>query len=740
MKSATPSGITAEKRQGNTPGLHPSLCFGCGREYVPARLTQVRCRPNCGRSRASEAKRTQQDKHRARATQRQGPRHFIAIDGEGVTDSDGTHRYVLLSCGDKHLSNDGAHLEFGEILTFLWACFEEAPAGSIFVGFYLKYDWAQWLRTLPENRAKALLDPVMIAKRQRTAYQHLPPFPVDYNGWEFDYLPGKRFKFRPRKGKVWCYINDVGSYFQSSFLKAIDPHNNPNPVVTPEEYALIADGKARRQSAIFDPEMVRYNLLECDVLARLMRQLEEGMREESLRPSRSQWHGPGQLAQLWLGKVKAPKGETVREVVPEPVRLAARASYYGGWFEIFWHGPVIGTSWGYDINSAYPHIMAGLPCLLHGTWTHTVESHSDSGSRSELRKERPAGRLLTRPEQWGLGERLVFVRARLEGRHSIVGAMLHRNPQRSILRPRVTEGWFVASELAAALDAAFVDKVREFERWTYQPGCDCPPPLAGIAELYAGRLAVGKGSPAGKARKLVYNSCAGKFQQSVGTPAFGNPVYASLITAGCRALIARAIASHPRGAQDVLMVATDGVVFRSRHTRLDLDKERLGAWTENRHENLSLFMPGVYWDDDDRRRIGDGEQPVFKSRGIAARDLSQHITKLDRAWSRFKQWPKMTLPVSFQLVSPKQALDRKKWELCGVVSTDKTRVVSADPKLKRIAAGPGRSKPYQEPKIVTSLPYDGLFGDEMRAFMDDEFGDHPDGPVGELLAEALHDN
>jgi hypothetical protein len=753
--SAIRSGII----QGNTAGYPPSLCFGCGKEYQPARWNQLRCRPNCGRSRvgAWATARPSAHKHAARTATRAAPQVFIGVDGEGVTDPvTGEHRYVLLSCGDRHLSQDSAHLQFGEILTFMWACFEEDysdEACPVYVGFYLKYDFSQWIRTLPEDRARWLLDPVFIAKRQRRE-PHRPPAPVFYQGWEFDYLPGKRFRLRPEgKTKIsrieggklvtpWMYVNDTGSYFQSSFLKAINPVGNQNPVVTLEEYNIIAEGKRRRETAEFDPAMIKYNLLECQVLARLMAQLGEGMRKEELKPQRDAWHGPGQLAQLWLGKIKAPKGQAVRDATPETVREAARASYYGGWFELFWHGPVPGEAWGYDINSAYSAVMAALPCILHGEWTQTVE--------------RPAGRLLTRPEQWALREGLVFIRARLEGSHSVIGAMLHRNPQRSILRPRTTEGWFVGTELAAACDAAFVSKVREFERWTFQAHCNCPPPLAPLAELYVGRIAVGKATPQGKAMKLIYNSCAGKIQQSIGQPAYANPVYGTLITAGCRTLIAQAIGSHPKGAQHVLMVATDGVVFRSPHTRLDLDKERLGAWTENRHQNLSLFMPGVYWDDDDRERIRKGEQPVFKSRGIAARDLSQHIAAIDRAWSR-PGWPKMTLPVGFQLVSPKQALDRKKWELCGcVISADKpatwpidkktgkpkkpVRVISADPKMKRVATKPGQSQPWQEPKELVSLPYDGSFGEELRAFAEDEFGDHPDGPIGEMLAEAMHDN
>lgn len=753
--NATPSGITSAVASYVAPPRHshnlaPARCAGCGREFVPLRWNQTRCKPHC---RQAQRARTSQYAHAAREAKRAAPRRFVGIDGEGVTDElTGDHRYVMLRCGERYLAHDGAHLNFNDVLTFLWGCFEEdysTETCPIYVGFYLKYDFAQWFRTLPENRARYLFDPDKIALRRRTKLPHLPPFPVLYGGWRFDYLPGKRFVFQPaaqsalttidRDGQPstpWCYINDVGAYFQSSFLKAINPEGNPNPVVSQEEFNLIADGKMRRESAEFDAGMIEYNRLECDVLARLMAQLDEGMRQEALRPNRKQWHGPGQLAQLWLHKIGAPKGEAVREAVPEAVREAARASYYGGWFEIFWHGPVAGTSWGYDINSAYPYVMSRLPCLLHGSWHHS--------------EERSGGRLLTWERKAELGRGWGFVRARVQGKHPIVGGMLHRSPNRTILRPRITEGWFVASELAAAIAAGFVDGVRLFERWQYAP-CACPPPLAPIAELYAGRLAVGKASPAGKARKLVYNSCAGKQQQSVGQPAYANPVNASLITSGCRELITRAIASHPTGARDLLMVATDGVVFRTPHTALEMDRERLGAWSEERHENLSLYMPGVYWDDASRARIARGEAPVFKSRGIAARDLAKQIERIDAAWLNFKSWPKMTLDVSFQLVAPKQALARGRWDTCGnVISATRpetwiagkkpVRVISADPKQKRIAARPGRSTPHNQAKEVGSLPYDGMFGDEMRAFAEAEFGDHPDGPPGELLPEALLDN
>lgn len=732
MKSrrSTPSGITLAE------------CVGCGQAFEPANGNQTRCKPGCGWKR----QRTTQQAHQARTVMRAGPREFICIDGEGVTDPEtGEHKYVLLSCGDKHLSFDGAALEFGEIATFLWQCYLENPR-AIFVGFYLKYDWSQWLRSIPRERAAALLSEKGIKQRQREG-EHLPPWPVTLGGWDFDYLYGRRFKLRPhwkprwfkdamKRHRLvcrgcdgckcpweWLWINDCGSYFQTTLLKAInpDPEKNPNPVCTQEEYDIIAKGKDRRRSAEYDPEMIRYNQLECEVTAKLMSQLAEGMRAEGLRPKRDQWYGPGQLAQLWLQKIKAPTGVEVREAVPEGAREAGRGAYFGGWFEIFWHGPYPGTSYSYDINSAYPFIMSKLPCLLHGHWRH-----EDSET---MRRLNPLTLL----------DGFQLVRAKVRGSNTVVGAMLHRNQTKTILRPQQTKGWFWGHELKAAWQAGFidVDGIRLYERWRYAP-CSCPPPLAAIADLYEGRIALGKESPAGKARKLIYNSCAGKFQQSVGKPVFGNPIYASAITAGCRAMICHAIGTHPRGADALLMVATDGVAFRWPHPTLEMHKTRLGAWTLTEHENLSLFMPGVYWDDETRRLVEAGEAGVFKSRGIPAKDLSLRLEALDAAWKPFRGWPEMPIPISFQLISPKQALDRGDWSLCGQVSSG-NRDISANPEQKRWAFGPGRSAPHEQPKDIKSLAYKGEFGDELRAQNDADYGDHPDGPILQLQAEVLHD-
>ncbi len=690
------------------------ICIGCQKEiplagYAKVRANKLRCSRDCGRSKGRD--RASGD-HVARKLMIQ-QRDFIGVDGEGVTDPDGTHRYVLLTVGNESLHRDGATLSTLEIFAFLYDQLKDHPDAA-FVGFYLGYDFAQWLRDLPAERAAMLLTGAGIAKRKRRL-PHMPPFPVYYEGWEFDLLGMRRFKLRPHHPakQPWLTICDVGSYYQQSFLKAIDPSKSVAPIVTESEHSLISAGKDGRSGHKFDTDMIRYNALECDVLARLMVQLRDGLLSDNINLAKNQWIGPGQAAKAWFKTIGIPRGEVVRQRTPPSFREAARSAYFGGWFEIMWHGPVQGPSYSYDINSAYPDDMQRLPCLLHGKFS--------SGYALEFPERMPA--------------KTTLVKARLQGSHPVVGAALHRTPKGKVLRPHNTAGWYWLSELQAAQRAGFIDRLDIDEWHSYAPCTICAPPLAPIADLYEGRLKVGKNSPAGRSKRLIYNSGYGVNAQSIGSPAFGNAIWASMITSGCRTKILDAIASHPTGARDLLMVATDSVTFRTRHTALDLDDKRLGAWSESVHHNQTFFMPGVYWDDETRNRLQAGSDPVLKSRGISARDLASRIATLDRSWARAARdgWPRLVLPITFQLVSPRQALARNKWELCGTVVRDGKRIINSDPSIKRRANRPGRSRPIHYVEPIESTPYDRKFGEEMTELDALEFGDHPDMPIGSML-------
>jgi hypothetical protein len=277
---------------------------------------------------------------------------------------------------------------------------------------------------------------------------------------------------------------------------------------------------------------------------------------------------------------------------------------------------------------------------------------------------------------------------------------------------------------------------------SYEP-CSCTPPFnpsdIGIERMYQLRLEVGKNSPQGKGFKLVYNSAYGKTAQSVGKPKYSNPVYASLITAGCRKLILDAITTHPERCAAVAMVATDGVYFTSPHPTLTLDPTRLGAWDEVAKTGMTLFMPGVYWDDKTREKIKTGDTPSLKSRGINARDLADQIERLDQSFALLNRtmangpgtvdWPAITFRVRFLLESCKSALNRGDWGSAGRVVHGAERRLSSSPESKRsihayLDDGIIRTQPYDVgPDGCDTHPYPKFFGQD-QGTPDEGFAGH----------------
>jgi hypothetical protein len=669
-------------------------CRGCRSSFTPSRKNQVYCSPECrllhrGTREKNTTRQENRDVHAVR---------FIGVDGEGVTRPDGTHNYIMLSVGERTIfsKNDDTPLTWREIFPFLYQCFLLDPDAA-YAGFSLGYDYAQWFRTMPEERMRLLLTPAGIAIRQPKS-AHIPhPFPVRFHGWEFDIMGG-RFKLRPEgRENKWMWICDAFPFFQCSFIKAIGTPNDPHPIVTDDEYAIILEGKANRAVDSRYIGMDTYNVTENCVMGRLMERLNTGFVHMGIRLKRTQWFGPGQSAGAWLKASPAPTKDDVALATPPDVLASARASYYGGWFEIFAHGHIPGKVWEYDINSAYPNVIRTLPCLLHGMW----------------RRNDPSGRSPT----------LSLVYATMYGNDDSdfrIGVHSHRSRTGLIYRPKISQGWIWRHELDANLRLGSVQDVDIHTTWNYY-GCDCPPPLADMENLYSTRLEVGKNTPQGVACKLVYNSTYGKMAQSVGNPLHANPIYASLITAGCRTQIIDAIATHPAGVDSVVMVATDGVYFRDPHPGLPIDPNKLGAWDAAEKHNLTLLMPGVYWDDKTREKGAS----AAKSRGVPRAALADIINYMDDAFQNFgmdSDWPTMEIPLGFTMLTPRQALARNNWQLAGTVSHTQSKSLSANPHTKRDAdsrylhRGAVYTNPYTVPgQSITSLPYDKSFGLDLSA-------------------------
>jgi hypothetical protein len=664
---------------------------------------------------------------------------FVGVDGEGITLANGEHRYVLLGVGQNQIANpDG--LEFAECLEFLWSQFR---TGSVaYVGFFLGYDFIQMFRRLPEERARMLLTAEGRLKRKPKNPKRVQPFPVEYRGWEFDILGTKRLRIRKAGADRWMHICDTGPFFQKSFLKVIDPKEWSTPIVTDEEYATILEGKQKRAAAMLDDDMLRYNRLENDCLSRVLGQLNTGFQSLGIHLKPSQWFGPGQAAQAWLDG-RAITTTDLSELVPAAALEAARMSYFGGWFEIMAHGLIPGITYEYDINSAYPYIISQLPCLEHGKWEHNG--------------------IPTSP--------YTLCYARVRGRDDYIGAMLHRDSVGNISRPNCTEGWYWEHELLAAIRAGVVDSGYDvLDRWVYH-SCDCDPPLREVRDIYALRQQVGKKTPLGIACKLVPNSLYGKFAQSIGNPKYGNPIYASLITSGCRTMILDAIGTHHMGTKDVLMVATDGVYFRTPHPSIPVSSV-LGQWDMDRKEDITLFKPGVYWDSKTRAEIARGQAPVFKARGVNARDFGKVLSDVDaqfarmaagepRVFDRTKSnlppeawkviedenigfwWPSVEFPLEFSMVTATQALAWGRWEAAGTVLQEPTGKQSSQPYGKR--SNPGWEDGILRTSPKPNVPYEPSYPYEKRFGMEDPFSDESreldgittDGLPANLIREAL---
>lgn len=691
-----------------------------------------------------------------------GAHRFVGIDGEGITLPGNEHRYVLLRVGTNEPLTNPEGIGWHEAFPYLYSHYQPKTA---YVGFYLGYDFTQIFKTLPEKKARLLLTREGQAMRAHKM-AHRPPWPVTLPGWQFDLgMGGRRLRLRPQpcecrlcnckhvKGIPWMYVCDAGGFFQTSFLVAIDPARWPQPILTDEEYTLIRQGKERRAGAMLDAEMKFYNALENDVMGRLMVVLDDGVRKLGVNLSVTQWFSPAQPAQEWLTG-KAPTREEMLDYVPDWFRDAAREGYIAGWFELFVHGRVK-ILYQYDVNSAYPNIIQDLPCLKHGKWTRGKGKPAKPGKYTLVKA------WVRTPTGFGPSGH----------QHWYIGSMLHRSYDGSICRPRMTENWYWWPELEAARNAGCIGQVKYREWMTYDP-CDCKPPLADIARLYKVRLEAGKNTPMGRGARLVYNSAYGKLAQNVGMPKFMNFIYASLITSGCRIKILEAIATHPDGAAAIAQIATDAVYFMTPHPSLPLSN-KLGEWEETLHHNVTLFKPGVYWDDEAREAWQDSSRAQFKARGIDARAFAPLLGNIDSqfdAWNgkppkitgkKNTQWPTVYYHPGFQMITATQALARGKWHLAGTLQDEDFRQTS-DPAAKRQDAwwdskwGVYRSSPrkwgrynlwldlggFRKDIGPASEPYDERFnllaeGNPVGDDSKESFGITPDGPVDMLFGDAM---
>lgn len=625
-------------------------------------------RRECNRKAARRFRRTEHGKKARREYEREKRREiilarpFVGVDGEGAgTDPLGRQNYVLLRAGDQVLWKGGRNLTAAECLGFL----ADLPRGPIYVGYFFGYDCTQILRDLPKER----LERILKGSGKRMSG-------VEWRGFEIIYLRRKHLRVRRVGSASWITISDVGTFYQCGFVKALETWG----VGSAADRKRIQAGKDRRGADVCTAEDREYNRMECEYLAELMDQFRRVTDEIDCRPSH--WEGPGYLASSLMRTHGIPKRED-RPDPPAAVVRAAIAAYYGGRFELFHFGEV-GKAYSYDINSAYPAAMLGLPCLLHGRW------------------EPVRGRERARLPLTGHGTWIAHVR--FQKRDQYVCDLPIRTEEKRIIWPRSGSGWYWGVEIAAAVRAG--TRVQVDKAYRYVPECECKP-FDWVPQMYAERKKLGK-SGKGLVLKLGINSLYGKTAQSVGSAPYSSPIWAGLITATTRATIIDAYRLIPGDA--LSMIATDGIYTRAPIPGF-VNSAELGAWEAKEVSDLLTVQPGCYFSGAD----------MVRSRGVNRSTFGPHRerfrTEIRRALrARGADLGAVEIPVRI-FIGLSLALHLGKPETAGMWQ-DVPRKIAFDHTTKRDARwtrSGGFAQTYTQKGGTESVPYDRTFGTSMES-------------------------
>jgi hypothetical protein len=598
------------------------------------------------------------------------------VDGEGGEIAS-RHQYLLLRAGSRVLET-GFPLSTQECLDFL--C--DLPKGVEYVSYFFTYDVTMILRDLPASIISALLDRANRTERLNGIVRR-----IRYGKWLFDWLPGKEFRVK-RVGKGldnhWVVISDVGSFFQTSFVDALEKWNIGSAALRQR----IAASKAKRSGFTEITPLTRlYNKKECDLLSELMSEFRRVVGE--VGPFPRQWQGPGNLASAWLKHYQVPQEQNV----PFECMSMARDAYYGGRFEVTGIGSFRRKIFQYDINSAYPAVIRHLPCLVHGAWTK--QSSIRDGSSLYVAKvefTHPGGRFL--------------------------GTLPVRSKYGNISYPQRGSGTYWSVELEAAKRSGCMFRV--LSTWWYQSECGCNS-LGWVDDIYELRRKVGKTNK-GMALKLALNSIYGKFAQSIGNPRWANPVWAGLITASTRAQIIDAC--DQVGQENILMIATDGI-FTDKPLKLPIGAG-LGEWELTEHEWMFIIQPGLY--------MLPLEKP--KTRGVPRVKIIEYARPLRKMWATQKESDgnlTQIIPLH-RFRAARQAIHERKWNHSGEWYTQH-RNVSFQWNTKRdgdrghwdgLWSGFKEDIPAWRPEIIreggTSVPYGKSIGmwERGRAYEEDQ--------------------
>lgn len=537
---------------------------------------------------------------------------FFGIDGEGQGRTD--HQYILLAVSNAEgtkqwcVEDPWEHITTKQVLDFLLQI--PLPRGARLFSFAFNYDLTKILADLPNKKLYYLFRPELRQRRGKEALKG--PHPVVWKGYRLN-LQGT--KFTVAQGARRVVIWDLFKFYGTKFVHALRNWK----VGTEAELDFMQTMKDSRPQ--FDTmsfaQVKAYCFKECQFMASLAKRLVEAHTEAGLTLKAFYGAGSSGAAMLEVMGIK-------EKIKPEPegMRHAVACAFVGGRFENSMIGSARGPIYNYDISAAYPYQLTFLPCLEHGTWTHTKK-------RKELETCKQA---LVRYELSALCKDLRGEQA--------WAPFPFREEDGSISFPQESGGGWVYRDEYLAGERAF-DYVYMREAWIYHTECDCQP-FRDIPRYYLERVRLGKEGP-GLVLKLGTNSCYGKIAQSVGTAMFNSWLWAGTITSGCRAQVLDLMALH-KDRRNLLMIATDGVYTREKLTPpIPLDTNTwgaqkpngasvpLGGWEENIVERgVFCARPGIYFP----LEPSEKDLEKIRGRGVGKSVILHNWKRIIEAWEK----------------------------------------------------------------------------------------------------------
>jgi len=484
-------------------------------------------------------------------------KNFIFLDGESI---DG--KYVLL--GTSHPSyclENRSGITTQEALEFLYKLGHNRhirKQSTTFCGYFFSYDVEMICKDLPKNIKRRLFNPRLILGKNGHFYKDR----VFWKDWELTYIKRKYFSVRrkdtPSNGIT---IYDVSGFFTGFPSRSFISVLRQLRIEVPEE---IETGKSER--SYFDwqqyQKIKEYNRLECVKGVEMMQAIYAMTESQGLTPRR--WYGSSAVGNLALRKWKV--SEYMRRTVEENMSPyfweAITRAYFGGRIEAFKLGSFENVH-AYDICSAYPHAIAGLPSTRENHFIYT-------------QKYRP-------------GFAVWHVRYNFPKSVNI-GVFPFRLADGSIKFPLCGEGWYWNPEVAVALKhwSKYVDVIEGY----YIANPNKTTPFRKLfPALYKKRQAYKrKGDLNHYILKIVLNSIYGKFAQKVGRADFKNFSWAGYITSHTRARLREAVI----GKEDkIIAFSTDGIYSLVPLRNLKLSDD-LGGWEKSQFNRGTVLMSGVY--------------------------------------------------------------------------------------------------------------------------------------------------